>query len=363
MNLTVEEKFFVWLNNFPFLTPAKIKEFKEKFGSYENVFLSAGERNEFFAEKLEKDEANKLFFGATDEFVKNLFLNFEKQKVGILTKSNREYYEIFKQKAPLCDIDILYYKGDLSLLKTKSIAIVGTRRPDVYGKRVTEEFASEIASAGVTIISGLAAGVDGIAHEKALEVAGKTIAVLGGGFNHIYPPFHAALAERIAKEGLLLSEYPPQTLPSAFHFPIRNRIIAGLADAVLITQAGQKSGSMHTKNYAVDFGKDLFIVPADITREASKGTNEILSVMPHALVTSPVDVLEKMNVKPKEKTERVVQISMEEQLILDAVGGDEVHFSEILSKTKMDSKNLSSLLTRMKVSGIIKQLPGNYFSK
>ena len=363
MNLTVEEKYFVWLSSFPFLTPAKIRDFKEKFGSYEKVFICAGNADPFFAEKLESDEVGKLSFAATDEFVKNLLLNFEKQKVGILTKSNKEYYLLFKEKASLCDIDILYYKGDLSLLKTKSVAIVGTRRPDAYGKRVTEQFASEIASNGVTIISGLAAGVDGIAHEKALEVGGKTIAVLGGGFNHIYPPFHAALAERIAREGLLLSEYAPQTLPSSFHFPVRNRIIAGLSDAVLITQAGEKSGSMHTKNYAIDYGKDLFVIPADITREESKGTNGILANMPHALVISPSDLLEKIGVKPSEKKEKAVQISMEEQLVLDAVGSEEVHFSEILSKTKMDSKNLSSLLTRMKVSGIIKQLPGNYFSK
>lgn len=363
MTLTTEEKYFVWLNNFPFLTPAKIRDFKEKFGSYEKVFISASEREGFFEQNLEQDEANKLFFAATEEYVKNMFLNFEKQKIGILTKSNKEYFEIFKEKAPLCDIDILYYKGDLSLLKTKSVAVVGTRRPDPYGKKVTELFASELAKAGLTIISGLAAGVDAIAHEQALACGGKTIAVLGGGFNHIYPTFNTALAKQIEEKGLLLSEYPPQTLPSAFHFPVRNRIIAGIADAVLITQAGEKSGSMHTKNYAVDYGKDLFIIPADITREASKGTNDVLSVMPHAIAVSPNDILQKFGIeKSKEKT-KAVQISLEEQLILDAVGSEEAHFSEILSKTKMDSKTLSSLLTRMKVSGIIKQLPGNYFSK
>lgn len=365
MELNKEEKYFVWLNSFVFLTPAKIRDFKEKFASYEQVFKQASERNSYFSTKIDKDDLEKFYFSATDEFIKSLFLNLERQKVGILTRNNADFAHLFKEKAPFSNIDILYYKGNINLLKEKAVAIVGTRRPDVYGKKVTEDFATTLAKAGLTIVSGLAAGVDTIAHESALKVGGNTIAVLGGGFNHIYPAFNSNLAKQIEEKGLLLSEYPPQTLPSAFHFPIRNRIIAGISDCVLITQAGEKSGSMHTKNYAIDFGKELFVIPADITREASMGTNAVIAALPHACIFSANEILKFFGISEKIESEKQAskQLTMEEKLVLDAIGGDEVHFSEILSKTKMESKNLSSLLTLMKVGGIIKQLPGNYYCK
>ena len=363
MELEKEEKFFIWLNSFVFLTPAKIRDFKEKFGTYEQVFNEANSRNSYFSTKIDEDDLQKFFFSATRDFIKSLFLNLEKQKVGILTKNNKEFAHLFSEKAPFSNIDILYYKGNINLLKERAIAIVGTRRPDPYGKKITEQFADELSKAGLTIVSGLAAGVDTIAHETALKNGANTIAVLGGGFNHIYPSFNANLAKQIEEKGLLISEYPPQVLPSAFHFPIRNRIIAGISDGVLITQAGEKSGSMHTKNYAIDFGKELFVVPADITREASRGTNAVISAFPHACVITPKQILDVFGISPKKEKENVKQLSFEEKLVLDVIGSEEVHFSEILSKTKMESKNLSSLLTLMKVSGIIKQLPGNYYSK
>lgn len=363
MNLTSEEKYFVWLNSFSFLTPAKIKNFKQELGSYEKVFIEASLKNNYFNNKMESDELNKFYYSATKEFIDCLFKNLQNQKVGILTKNSPEYNKFFNEKIGLSEIDILYYKGDLSLLNSKSIAIVGTRNPDVYGKKVTEMFAMELAENGLTIISGLATGVDSIAHRTCLNAGGKTIAVLGGGFNNIYPSFNLALAEEIGKKGLLLSEYPPQALPTGFHFPIRNRIIAAISDAVLITQAGEKSGSMHTKNYAIDYGKELYVIPADITREASKGTNNVIAGFPYSVVFSPDEILDKLGIKKAEKQVKDLQLSIEERLVLDAIGSEETHFSEILSKTKMDSKTLSSLLTILRVSGIIKQLPGNFYSK
>lgn len=364
INITEEEKYFVWLNSFPFLTKAKIKEMKDDFGSYKNIFLNANKESSYFKTKFSDGEVSKLFYASTDEFVTSLFKNLEAQGIGVLTNSSKGFEKFFNEVAPMAGIDVLYYKGDINLINSKCVSIVGTRKPDSYGRQVTEEFAKALATKGLTIVSGLAAGVDSIAHETAIKCNAKTIAVLAGGFNHIYPAFNKGLADEIVKcGGLLLSEYQPQIIPSAFHFPIRNRIIAGLSDAVLITQAGEKSGSMHTKNYAIDYGKELFIVPADITREASKGTNEVLKVFPHAVAISPDIILEYYGLDAEEKEATEVQLTIEEKLVIESLGGEELHFSEILAKTGLESKILSSLLTTLRVSGIIKQLPGNYYSK
>ncbi len=364
INITEEEKYFVWLNSFPFLTKGKIKEMKEELGSYKKIFEDAKKESSYFKTKLSEGEVGKFFYASTDEFVSSLFKNLEAQGVGVLTKNTKGFEKFFNEIAPMAGIDVLYYKGNVNLINSRCISIVGTRKPDSYGRQVTEEFATALAKKGITIVSGLAAGVDSIAHESTLKCGGKTIAVLGGGFNHIYPAFNKNLAaEIVAKDGLLISEYQPQIIPSAFHFPIRNRIIAGLSDAVLITQAGVKSGSMHTKNYAIDYGKELFVVPADITREASEGSNEVIKAFPHSVAFSPDAILEYFGLDAEEKEAKEIQLTIEEKLVLDTIGGEELHFSEILAKTGLESKILSSLLTTMRVSGIIKQLPGNYYSK
>ena len=172
------------------------------------------------------------------------------------------------------------------------MAIVGTRRASRYGKDVTEQFASSLARAGVTIVSGLADGVDTFSHQACLNVKGKTIAVLGGGINNIYPATNTNLANKIVESGgLILSEYRPNEKPQTYYFPIRNRIIAGLSKAVLITEATEKSGSMHTKNYALDYGREVFAVPGRINDIYSTGCNKIIKSCQSAIALDPNDIL------------------------------------------------------------------------
>ena len=232
-------------------------------------------------------------------------------------------------------------------------------------KKVTENFTKTLVHNGFTIVSGMADGIDTQAHETALAEDGKTIAVLGGGINELYPSSNITLGKTIAEKGLLISEYKPDQKPAAFHFPIRNRIIAGMSKGVLITEADLKSGSMHTKEYALEANRDLFIVPGNIDSPQSLGCNAVIKALQGCMVTAPEDILEvygKTNNYKEFVKQNNFQLSLDEQVVINCLGSEEVHYDELLDKTNLDTKTLNSLLTTMQVRGIIKKLPGNLYS-
>lgn len=170
----------------------------------------------------------------------------------------------------------LFARGRVELLKRPGIAVVGSRRHTAYGRDATVSLVVGLVRAGYVVISGLARGIDGIAHETALDVGADTVAVLGCGLDVPYPPEHAALAERIAVHGCLVTEFPPGTPPLKYHFPQRNRIISGLARAVLVVEATERSGALITANYALEEGKEVFAVPGPIHSASSRGTNRLI---------------------------------------------------------------------------------------
>ena len=256
---------------------------------------------------------------------------------------------------------ILYAKGDLSLLNKKGIAIVGTRMPSNYGTYVTNKFAEDLAKAGLVIISGLAYGVDSISHKKALEVGGKTIAVLGGGFDHIYPEAHTNLAKEISEKGLLISEYPPTARPTKFSFPRRNRIIAGLSMGVLITEAGAKSGTIHTKEFALDYGRDLFAVPGNINSSKSELPNALIKSGQAECVLSGKDILEYYGIDIEKENKKTISLNFDEQLILDILKDGEKDFDEIAKKSNISVNILNSYLTTLEIRGLIKRMPAKTY--
>ncbi|MBQ8793047.1 MAG: DNA-processing protein DprA, partial [Clostridia bacterium] len=228
-----------------------------------------------FDEKILKQENYKKMHECADEILVQTYIkNLNDRDIFFITKYDEKYPEMLRKEddAPL----ILYYMGDISLLNTPCLSVVGTRKPTSYGKMATEKIVRDVASAGVTIVSGLAYGIDSIAHRTALECNGKTIAVLGGGFDHIYPAEHESLAKEIAQKGLLLSEQRPKRLSSKYLFPLRNRIIAALSQGTLITEASIKSGTIHTKDFALDYGRDVYAVPGNIDSSNSELTNEVI---------------------------------------------------------------------------------------
>ena len=210
----------------------------------------------------------------------------------LLTVSDQNY------PARLREIDLapplLYQYGDLGEHDRLAAAIVGTRRATQYGKSVAREIAYVLAGCGVTIVSGLARGIDGIAHQAAIDAGGRTIAVLGSGLDNIYPPEHRGLADKIAVQGSVISDYPMGTKPEGRNFPPRNRIISGLSLAVIVIEAGESSGALITADFSADQGRDVFAVPGDIYKPSSKGTNRLIQAGAHPLV-KPEEVLEVLN--------------------------------------------------------------------
>lgn len=302
----------------------------------------------------------------TDEMLKNANMSYIEKFENKLIEDKIRLVSFEDENYPknLLNIEdapyFLFCKGDLGLLNTKSIAIIGTRTPTGYGKIVTEKFAKELAQNGVTIISGLAYGIDSISHRAALEVGGKTIAVLGGGFDKIYPSEHTDLAREIAEKGLLVSEYSPKVLPTRFTFPHRNRIVAGLSDGVLITEAGEKSGTIITKDYALDNGITVYAVPGNITSEKSKCPNNIILHSQGYCVLSAKDILDDIGIG-FQKSKKVIQLSIDEQKIVDLLEDGEKDIEFLSEKTKMNIKNLNSLLVNLEIRDIIKKITGEKY--
>ena len=259
--------------------------------------------------------------------------------------------------------EILYYMGDLSLANKPSLSIVGSRKPTAYGRMITEKLAKDTASAGVVIVSGLAYGVDSIAHRMCLEVGGKTIAVLGGGFDHIYPTDHIDLAREIAEKGLLLSEFRPKKSASKYNFPLRNRIIAGISDGTLITEASIKSGTIHTRDFALDYGKTVYAVPGNIDSENSQLPNDILR-SGGVLVVSSDDILfnydkiEKKETDKKTKNFDTITLLPDEKVVVEILQKGMMSIDELTKIAGISAKNLNTCLTTLEINGLISRLPG-----
>lgn len=259
---------------------------------------------------------------------------------------------------------VLYCRGDLSLLSdgVRKIAVVGTRRMTRYGKDVTREFVSAFARSGICTVSGLARGVDSAAHKTALDEDGATIAVLGCGADVVYPPENAELYDEIVRKGLIISEYPPGTSPHAFRFPERNRIISGISDSVLVTEAGAGSGSMITADTAIEQGKDLYVVPGSIFSETSRGCNDKIKELQAAAVTRPEDIIGTTE-KRADAEKLAVQLTLEQARIISFLEDCEsAHFSELLEKSGLTVNELTALLSEMEIYGFINKLSGNYYS-
>lgn len=227
---------------------------------------------------VRKDIAGKLQRTLTPSFIEERRKTYEREQIGILTRFDEDYPSLLEH----ADTPpwVLYYKGDLTLLKLPSIAIVGTRVPTAYGNHVAQQLSRELSERGFTIVSGMARGIDAAAHAGALAGCGGTIAVLGTGPERIYPPENRAIYERIVQKGLILSEYP---LGSSIHpakFPRRNRIIAGLSFGTVVVEAAERSGALITAGMAVDANRELFIVPGPVTSPKSKGVLKLWEEYP-----------------------------------------------------------------------------------
>lgn len=256
---------------------------------------------------------------------------------------------------------VFFCKGDVALLNSKCLAVVGTRKVSSYGRRLAKDFTA-ILSENFTIVSGLAYGVDSIAHETCLEHNGKTIAVLGGGIIKVYPSANQQLADRIVEQGgLLISEYGIDAQPAPYRFPHRNRIVAGLSVGLFVCQAPLKSGTFSTVECALEQGKDVFVVPGEVYDVNFSGSNSLIKSMQGACVTTPRDIESFYHLDVQKKQKAVVQLSIFEQKIVDVVSVGKVSFDEIVQQTGIQPQELNFLLANLELKSIIARLPGNCY--
>ena len=259
---------------------------------------------------------------------------------------------------------LLYVRGQLLSRDQWSLAVVGTRNASMYGKEVTRTLVSGLAASGVTIVSGMALGIDTQAHQTALEVGGRTIAVLGSGVDILYPYQNAKLAQTISENGALISEYPLGTKPDGRNFPPRNRIISGLSLGALMVEGAERSGARITIDYALEQGRETFAVPGNILGRSSSGPNKLIKQGMAKLVTSLGDILEELNltmvVQQTEAAEIIPDTPIEAK-ILQYLSAEPLHVDELGSQTQLSSAELSSTLTMMELKGQVRQVGGmNY---
>jgi DNA processing protein len=264
---------------------------------------------------------------------------------------------------------VLYVKGDAALLKTAGLAIVGSRICSYYGKNMAARFASRFAEVNVTVISGLARGIDTAAHLGCLEKNGKTIAVIGCGLNHMYPKENKELAAQIAQKGLIISEMPMGTPPIPANFPRRNRIISGLSLATVVIEAGLKSGALITADYALEQGKDVFVLPANIDYETAKGSNKLIKDGAKVAL-DPMDILDELKSQlefsfAQNLTQSVsrVLLTEEQMLFYKHLSLDPVHIDELTTRANQSLSEAAQVMLNLELKGIVRQLPGKYYVK
>ena len=250
-------------------------------------------------------------------------------------------------------VEGIYVKGNADLLYKKSIAIVGSRRCSEYGKRVAMKIGGAAAANGLCVISGMAIGIDNFAHRGALSEGGKTLAVLGTGPDICYPPQHRKLYEEICDKGLIVSEYPPGTEAMPFRFPQRNRIIAGLSEAVVVVEARAGSGSLITAEYADNQSKPVFAVPGNITSQYSLGTNRLITEGAQAVAVVD-DIFNYLGIQPSASGEELEELGEDERRVYEYVKSNgEVFSDEICSKLEMDPFLVNSITSILEIKGFV----------
>jgi len=356
-------KYLNALNKIDGLGPQKMKMLLSFFETTQKVWeanlsdLIKSGIGEKLAEKIDRERKN---INPDEEWTK-----LEKENIHMITWDDADYPELLREIAnpPY----ILYIRGDFDLNSMPMISIVGSRKFTAYGSQVASTFARDLAQAGICVVSGMALGIDAIAHEGALSSGGKTVAVLGDGLDDesIHPKNNFNLSQEIIENGALVSEFPLGTPPLAFNFPARNRIIAGLSLGTLIIEAGEKSGTLITASLALEFNREVFSVPGSIFSQQSLGTNELIK-KGAKVVTNVKDILEELNLEKKKIKNKILPKSFttpEEKIIINLLSQEPLHIDKISKMSKLSMAQVSSQLSMMEIKGWVKNIGGqNYIS-
>jgi len=344
---TVDKIYLAALQMVSGIGSARIKSLISFFGSAKLAW-QASQRDLFLCGCLDETIYNKLLIHREKIDIYKLAGEWEKQGIYICSLHDQEYPTLLRNtyNAPY----VLYYRGQLPTHE-KLIGIVGARQASLYGKNIAGKLASELAEAGVWIVSGAARGIDTAAHQGALT-KGYTVAVLGCGVDVNYPPENGKLLSHIAECGAVISEYPPGTMAHPGHFPARNRIISGLSRGIVVVEAAEKSGALITADFALEEGRDVFAVPGNIFSESSKGTHRLIK-QGAKLIDSSADILEEYNLGIATSKGAVIELSTDEETVFDVLTYDTpVGIDEIIMKSNLNPASVTYILLQLELRGL-----------
>jgi DNA processing protein len=362
------EEVFYWLalSLTPGIGSTLMRRLLDRFNTPEAVF-HAPMKELSKIEGLGEKVAQEIRKGPLEKVVERELSLLRKGGGRVITLKDEEYPKRLKDiyDPPA----LLYVRGELKKEDEFAISIVGSRKTTPYGRWFTEKVSQELARHGVTIVSGMARGIDSLAHWGAISGGGRTIAVLGCGVDVIYPSENRDLFAKIIDRGAILSEFQMGSPPEGGHFPRRNRIISGLSLGVVVVQASEKSGSLITAGYALEQGREVFAVPGNVGTESSRGTHRLIKEGAK-LVESSEDILEEIlpqwtgerETTPKVETPRP-DLTEEEKVLYELLGETPLHIDVMIRESRLDPGKVSSLLLNLELKGMISQWPGKCFSK
>jgi DNA processing protein len=354
-----EKKYWIGFSAFAGIGPKRFALLRNYFGSAKKAWEASFE--ELSQVGLEEKLLTSFVNFREKADLNSYFLRLRENRIECQTFLDKNYPKNLKKidNPPF----ILYVKGEIKAQDDLALAVVGTRKMTTYGREVTEILTKQIIACGLTVVSGLARGIDTVAHQTALKNGGRTIAVLACGLDMIYPPENKKLAEEIVKShGALVSEFPPGCQAVPGNFPARNRIIAGLSLGTLVIEGAQDSGSLITARHAIEQGREVFAVPGPITSPNSNGPFWLIK-QGAKLVANVDDILEELNISVGRKNKaclpKVREIkpeNPEEERILMIIKDESKHIDEIVRETGMNVGQVMSLLTMMEIKGLVKSL-------
>ena len=353
-----ERAYWVAFDQVPYIGPARFARLRERFGALDRAW-NAPVRD--LEDAIDQRAAESVVRSRGTYSPLREMERIERLGISVVTIRDPEYPILLAQiPAPP---PVLYVKGEIRQEDHAAIAMVGTRRSTSYGRDVTTRFAQEFAEAGICVVSGLARGIDGAAHEAAIRGGGRTIAVLGCGVDIVYPPEHKNLAARIAENGAVISDYPPGRKPDAPNFPARNRIISGLSLGVVVVEAPARSGTLITVDFAADQGREVFVVPGSVLSENSAGGHRLLRDGAR-LVTCAADVMDDLRIGERREQAAVQQslpLTEDERRLLNHVSGDPRHLDELMIAAGLSIAEGSGLVTMLELKGLIRDAGSRHF--
>lgn len=358
---------YLALNDVPGIGRVLYKRLIEAFASPEAVFsasLSALKDVEGINDKIIKELKD---FRPDDKKIKDELHKIKDSGIRFITLNDNDYPQ--NLKSIYDPPPYLYVRGDFKNEDRLSVAIIGSRSATNYGRQITETISKELSSLGITIVSGMARGIDSFAHQSALDAGGRTIAALGCGIDIVYPPENKGLMMRIKDSGAVISEFPFGTPPEAVNFPQRNRLISGISLGTVVIEAADDSGSLITANYAVEQGRELFAVPGNVTSRMSKGSNSLIK-KGAKLINSADDIIEELipqlkgelkDIRSLKNSAAIANLSDEERLIFDNISLEPKHIDRLTIESKIPASKASALLMNLELKGAVKRLSGNMF--